>query len=194
MIHIKEAIIVEGKYDKMQLEKICDAAIFTTEGFRIFKDTQKRDFLKKLAQKCGILVLTDSDRAGFLIRNHLKAVVGEGNIRHAFIPEIYGKEKRKAAPSKEGKLGVEGIDLTMLKEVLLKFSSPTESADKITKADLFDLGLYGGTSCAAARLLLCRHLSLPSKISVNALVDAVNALMSKDEFFRLVGELDYEQN
>ena len=192
MIHIKEAIIVEGKYDKMQLEKICDAAIFTTEGFRIFKDTQRRDFLKKLAQKCGILVLTDSDRAGFLIRNHLKGVVGEGNIRHAFIPEIYGKEKRKASPSKEGKLGVEGIDLTLLEEVLLKFSSPIEAEEKITKADLFDLGLYGGTSCAAARMSLCKKLSLPTKISVNALVDAVNALMSKDEFFKIVGELNDE--
>jgi len=192
MLHINEAIIVEGKYDKMQLEKICDAQIFTTEGFRIFKSTQKREFLKKLADKCGILVLTDSDRAGFLIRNHLKGFIDEGKIRHAYIPEIIGKEKRKTAPSKEGKLGVEGIDLKILEKVLLRFSSGAKSKDKITKSDLFDAKLYGGTQSAAARLSLCRHIGVPSGISVNALIDALNALMTKDEFFKLTGDLNYE--
>lgn len=104
MISIKEAIIVEGKYDKMRLERICSSPIFTTEGFRIFKDREKREFLRTLAKKRGLLILTDSDRAGFMIRNHIKGFVDEGNIRQAYIPEILGKERRKKAPSKEGSL------------------------------------------------------------------------------------------
>ena len=121
MLNIKEAIIVEGKYDKMRLEKVCNAPIFTTDGFRIFKDREKRDFFRKLAKTRGILILTDSDRAGFLIRNHIKGFIGDENIRQAYIPEIFGKEKRKSEPSKEGKLGVEGIDEKTLEDVLKKY-------------------------------------------------------------------------
>ena len=110
MLNIKEAIIVEGKYDKMRLEKVCNAPIFTTEGFRIFKDKEKREFFRNLAKTRGILILTDSDRAGFMIRNHIKGFVGSENIKQAYIPEVFGKERRKASPSKEGKIGVEGID------------------------------------------------------------------------------------
>ena len=118
MISVKEAVIVEGKYDKMQLEKVCDAPIFTTEGFRIFKSAQKREFLKALAKERGILILTDSDRAGFMIRNHIKSFVKEGSVKNAYIPEILGKERRKTRFSKEGKLGVEGIDTKTLESIL----------------------------------------------------------------------------
>ena len=188
MINIKEAIIVEGKYDKMRLERICSSPIFTTEGFRIFKDRQRREFLRKLAKTRGILILTDSDRAGFMIRNHIKGFVDEGSVRQAYIPEIFGKEKRKSSPSKEGKLGVEGIDEKKLIKILEKYSSPEKTGDKITKTDLYDRGLYGGADSAAARLRLCSQLSIPTGISVNALIDALNALISKEEFFILTGK------
>ncbi len=188
MINIKEAIIVEGKYDKMRLERICSSPIFTTEGFRIFKDRQRREFLRKLAKTRGILILTDSDRAGFMIRNHIKGFVEEGSVRQAYIPEIFGKEKRKSSPSKEGKLGVEGIDEEKLIKILEKYSSPEKAGDKITKTDLYDSGLYGGADSAAARSRLCNQLSIPTGISVNALIDALNALISKEEFFILTGK------
>lgn len=188
MISIKEAIIVEGKYDKMQLERICSSPVFTTEGFRIFKDKQKREFLCNLAKKRGILILTDSDRAGFLIRNHIKGFVKDGAVRQAYIPEISGKEKRKSLPSKEGKLGVEGIDEATLEDILKKYSSPLCECEKITKTDLYELGLYGGVESAAARILLCKKLSVPEKISVNALLDALNALMTKKEFLEFIGK------
>ncbi len=188
MLNIKEAIIVEGKYDKMRLERVCSSPIFTTEGFRIFKDKEKREFLKALAKERGLLILTDSDRAGFMIRNHIKGFVTEGEIKQAYIPEIFGKEKRKSAPSKEGKLGVEGIDETLLSEVLSKYASPLDLREKITKNDLYDSGLYGGTDSAAARISLCRKLSIPEKISVNGLLDALNALITKEKFLELTGK------
>ena len=185
MLNIKEAIIVEGKYDKMRLEKVCNAPIFTTEGFRIFKDKEKREFFRNLAKTRGILILTDSDRAGFMIRNHIKGFVKDGEIHQAYIPEIFGKEKRKTAPSKEGKLGVEGIDEKILEEVLAKYLSSENTGELITKTDLYEKGLYGGTDCAAARIKLCKKLCIPVKISVNALVDALNALITKEEFLEL---------
>ncbi len=183
MLNIKEAIIVEGKYDKMRLERVCNAPVFTTEGFRIFKDKEKREFFKKLAKERGILILTDSDRAGFMIRNHIKGFIGDENIHQAYIPEIFGKERRKNKPSKEGKLGVEGIDEKILQEVLQKYLSPDEHKEKITKTDLYEKGLYGGADSAAARIKLCTHLSIPVNISVNNLLDALNALITKEEFY-----------
>ncbi len=189
MLSIKQAIIVEGKYDKMRLEKICNAPVFTTDGFRIFKDKEKREFFRKLAKTRGILILTDSDRAGFMIRNHIKGFIGEENIIHAYIPEIFGKERRKAAPSKERKLGVEGIDEAILEDVLKKYLSKEASGEKITKTDLFEKGLYGGTDSAAARIKLCSYLSIPKNISVNSLVDALNALITKEEFFKYTEDL-----
>ncbi len=188
MINIKEAIIVEGKYDKMQLERICSSPIFTTEGFRIFKDKEKREFLKNLAKTRGILILTDSDRAGFMIRNHIKGFIDEGSVKQAYIPEIFGKEKRKAVSSKEGKLGVEGIDEKTLIDILKKYAHCEETTEKITKNDLYDAGLYGGTDSAAARASLCRQLSIPEKISVNALIDALNALITREKFLEITGK------
>lgn len=188
MINIKEAIIVEGKYDKMRLERVCSSPIFTTEGFRIFKDKEKREFLRNLAKKRGLLILTDSDRAGFMIRNHIKGFVNEGDVRQAYIPEIFGKERRKSLPSKEGKLGVEGIDEKTLEEVLSRYSSPEDKGEKITKNDLFDARLYGTAESAIARETLCKHLSIPQKISVSALIDALNALITKEEFLEITGK------
>ena len=184
MINIKQAIIVEGKYDKMRLEKICNAPIFTTDGFRIFRDKEKREFFRSLAKTRGILILTDSDKAGFMIRNHIKGFVEDGEIHQAYIPEIFGKERRKAVPSKEGKLGVEGIDERTLEQVLSKYLSDEDSGEKITKTDLYERGLYGGTDSAAARVKLCTQLSIPTGICVNALVDALNALITKEEFLK----------
>jgi len=182
MINIKEAIIVEGKYDKMCLERICSSPIFTTEGFRIFKDREKRNFLKNLAKTRGILILTDSDRAGFMIRNHIKSFVDEGEIRQAYIPEIFGKERRKSVASKEGKLGVEGMSEETLTKILLQYASEENCGEKITKSDLYDAGLYGGAQSAAARASLCRSLEIPAGISTGALIDALNALITKEEF------------
>ena len=188
MLNIKEVIIVEGKYDKMRLERICSSPVFTTEGFRIFKDKQRREFFRNLAKTRGILILTDSDRAGFMIRSHIKGFVDEGTVRQAYIPEIFGKERRKTHPSKEGKLGVEGISDEVLIQVLTQYTTPATSGEKITKTDLYDAGLYGGTDSAAARIDLCRRLSIPVGISVNALVDAPNALITKEEFFEITGK------
>lgn len=187
MITLKEAIIVEGKYDKMHLEKICDCPIFTTEGFRIFKDKEKRAFLQNLAKERGIIVLTDSDRAGFMIRNFIKNVVKEGIVTNVYIPEIYGKERRKTEPSKEGKLGVEGIPPEVLMQMLERYACEKAHTEKITKADLYSCGLYGGTDSGAARTQLCRKLSVPVGISVNSLLDALNAFVTKEEFYELVG-------
>ena len=189
MLSVKEAIIVEGKYDKMQLEKVCDAPIFTTEGFRIFKDAQKRSFLRALAANRGIIILTDSDRAGFMIRNHIKSFVKEGRVINAYIPEIFGKERRKAHPSKEGKLGVEGIDAQSLESILLKYCREEEPKDKITKKDLYCTGLYGGANSAAARAFICEKISVPVGISANGFIDALNALVTKDKFYEMVGSL-----
>ena len=189
MITLKEAIIVEGKYDKMHLEKICDCPIFTTEGFRIFKDKEKRVFLQNLAKERGLIVLTDSDRAGFMIRNYVKNVVKEGSVTNIYIPEIYGKEKRKAQPSKEGKLGVEGIPAEVLIKMLERYASEDIPKEKISKTDLYSCGLYGGTDSGAARTELCRKLSVPTGISVNSLIDALNAFITKEEFYKLVGVL-----
>ncbi len=189
MVTLKQAIIVEGKYDKMHLEKICDCPIFTTEGFRIFNDKERRAFLQNLAKTRGLLVLTDSDRAGFMIRNFIKNVVKEGSVTNVYIPEIYGKERRKTQPSKEGKLGVEGIPHEVLIEMLERYSSDDVPKEKITKTDLYSCGLYGGTGSGAARIELCRRLSVPVGISVNSLIDALNAFVTKEEFYELAGVL-----
>lgn len=189
MLTLKQAIIVEGKYDKIHLEKICDCPIFTTEGFRIFKDKEKRTFLQNLAKSRGILVLTDSDRAGFMIRNYIKNVVKEGSVTDVYIPEIYGKERRKTTPSKEGKLGVEGIPTDVLVKMLERYSSGEDPKEKITKTDLYSCGLYGGTDSSAARTKLCKELSVPTGISVSSLIDALNAFITKEEFYKLAGVL-----
>ncbi len=184
MIKIKEAIIVEGKYDKAQLKKVCDALIIATDGFRIFKDKEKREFLKALAQRQGLIILTDSDRAGFVIRSHLKSFIPSDYIKNVYIPDIPGKERRKDKPSKEGLLGVEGIDEETLSSLLKEACEVKtgENPNPITKSDLFELGLSGGDNSSKYRRALTKELSLPNRLSTNALLEILNSAYTKEEF------------
>ncbi len=185
MIKIKEAVIVEGKYDKMQLKKVCDALIITTDGFRIFRDKDKREFLKALAKRQGLLVLTDSDRAGFVIRGHLKSFIPTEQIKNIYIPDIPGKEKRKDKPSKEGLLGVEGIDEETLSRLLREAEATSIDAkgEPITKADLYELGLSGKLGANALRQALIKELSLPARLTTNSLLEILNSAFTREEFF-----------
>ena len=187
---LRQAIVVEGKYDQNTLRQIVDTAIFTTNGFADMKDPALLRLLQQAAQTTGLVILTDSDGAGFLIRNTLKSALPETGVLHAYIPDLPGKEKRKAAPGKEGLLGVEG----MTPEILLKAlrnagaefadgSTPTPAREPITKQDLFALGLSGGPESAKKRAALLKALSLPAHMSANALLQALNVLFSREEFF-----------
>ena len=183
MIEIKEAVIVEGKYDKMRLKGILNSVIVETGGFRLFKDAEKLSLIKNLAEKQGIVILTDSDSAGFVIRNHLKSAVSPDKIKNAYIPTIQGKEKRKSKPSKEGLLGVEGIDE---KELLLSLqragatiensSETSNNKPKISKSDLYKLGLSGHDNSSILRKKLLKHLNLPEYITANALCELLSSL------------------
>lgn len=193
MITIKEAIIVEGKYDKMRLKSVVNATVIETNGFRIFKDKEKVNLIKQLAEKQGIIVLTDSDGAGFVIRNHLKNIVPKEQIKHAYIPQIKGKEKRKAQPSKEGTLGVEGIDeqqlLISLKNSGITYKSSVKK-DIITKKELYKLGLTGRDNSQKLRCALLKKLNLPQYITTNALLDVLNSLMDLDELSAIIDEIE----
>jgi len=202
MKYVQEVIIVEGRYDKSTVSQAVNATILETSGFGIINDKDKIALLRRLAEKRGLIILTDSDKAGFLIRGKLKGMLSGLNIKHAYIPDIEGKEKRKTAPSKENKLGVEA----MTKETIIKAlelagatfsaslqtpspkasltSPPSTSALRadITKADLFDKGLSGGTLSSNKRRALLKELDLPINLSSNALLDVLNALYSRDEF------------
>ena len=176
---------MEGKYDKIQLKKVCDALIITTDGFRIFRDKDKREFLKALAQRQGLLILTDSDRAGFVIRSHLKSFIPSEYIKNIYIPDIKGKEKRKDKPSKEGLLGVEGIDEEILYDLLKKanVTKSEESFAPITKVDLYELGLSGKNDSSKLRQALISELSLPSRLTTNSLLEILNSAFTREEFF-----------
>lgn len=193
MIKLKEAVIVEGKYDKIKLSSLVDGLIITTDGFGIFKDREKRELIKTLAKKRGIIILTDSDSAGFLIRSHIKGFVSEGEIKNVFIPDVFGKEKRKSAPSKEGKLGVEGMDRELLENALKKAGIVEEktspNAKKVLKSDLFEDGISGGADSKAKRTRLLKELGLPERMSANALIETVNALYSFEEYKAAVSRI-----
>ena len=189
-LKLRQAIVVEGKYDQNTLRQLVDTAIFTTNGFADMKDPALLRLLRQAAQTTGLIILTDSDGAGFLIRNTLKSALPEQGVLHAYIPDLPGKEKRKAAPGKEGLLGVEG----MTPEILLKAlrnagaefadgSTPPPAREPITKQDLFALGLSGGPESAKKRAALLKALSLPAHMSANALLQALNVLFSREEFF-----------
>ena len=189
-LKLRQAIVVEGKYDQNTLRQLVDTAIFTTNGFTGMKDPALLRLLQKAAQTTGLVILTDSDGAGFLIRNTLKSALPETGVLHAYIPDLPGKEKRKAAPGKEGLLGVEG----MTPEILLKAlrnagaefadgSTPPPAREPITKQDLFALGLSGGPESAKKRAALLKALSLPAHMSANALLQALNVLFSREELF-----------
>ena len=193
MIKLKEAVIVEGKYDKIKLSSLVDGLIITTDGFGIFKDREKRELIKTLAKKRGIIILTDSDSAGFLIRSHIKGFVSEGEIKNVFIPDVFGKEKRKSAPSKEGKLGVEGLDRELLENALNKAGiveqKTNPNAKKVLKSDLFEDGISGGADSKAKRTRLLKELGLPERMSANALLETVNALYSFEEYKAAVSRI-----
>lgn len=194
MIRLNEVLVVEGRYDKNTLSQIFDATIIETGGFQIFSDKQKLSLLRRLAQARGLIILTDSDGAGFVIRNHLKGAIDPKYIKHAYIPDLMGKERRKSSPSKEGKLGVEGMSREVIIEALLRAGvslseeEATARREEITKGDLFSLGLSGGEGSREKRGALLKSLSLPERLTTNALVDVLNALMTKNEFFALFDE------
>ena len=187
---IREVIVVEGRYDKNTLSQIIDAVIVETEGFGVFSDKEKLELLRRLAEKRGIIVLTDGDGAGFVIRNYLKGAIDKSLVKHAYIPDIQGKEKRKSFPSKEGKLGVEGMKPETIIEALKRAGATFEDGGGevdggITKTDMYTLGLSGAKDSSLKRQELLKRLKLPERLSPNALLDVLNALMTRDEFFAI---------
>ena len=192
MIHIAQAIVVEGKYDKIKLSSILDAVILVTNGFRIFRDPEKMALIQYYARTTGVIVLTDSDRADFQIRNYLKGAVRDGKLYHVYIPDIYGKEHRKEKPSAEGKLGVEGIRKDVLLEAFAKAGVLTdevpEKADPITRYDLYELGLSGGADSKARRKALQKRLGLPDLLSAASLLEVLNTMMTRQELQQLLAD------
>lgn len=197
MIHTDRAIVVEGKYDKIKLSSMVDGVIICTGGFRVYKDKEMQAMLRALAKKQGLAVLTDSDTAGFKIRGFLRSICGKENIVDVYIPDLYGKEKRKDHPSKEGKLGVEGVPEEVLQKAFADAGIGAElvlqKKDPITKMDLFELGLSGRSESALRRKQLMKHLTLPEHLTTNALVTVLDALMSREELFLTCGELFEEE-
>lgn len=193
MVKIKEAIVVEGRYDKNTLAQIVDAPIFETRGFGIFKDKAQMALLRQVAERRGLIVFTDADGAGFVIRNHIKSAIPGKFLKHAYTPDIMGKERRKAAPGKEGKLGVEGMRPEIILDALRKAGATFEGEDdrlvhQITKQDLMELGLSGGADAAVKRLALLKKLNLPEHMSANAMLQALNLLYSLEELTAIVRE------
>lgn len=197
MIKIKQAIIVEGKYDKITLSNLVDAVIIPTNGFSIYKDRETAELIKMFAEKTGVIILTDSDSAGFQIRGRLKNIIGGGKIINVFVPEIRGKEKRKRSPSKQGLLGVEGMSgeilLSAFERAGVFAEEREEKKNPVTKADLMDLGLCGGENSAKRREFLQEKLGFPKQLSANMLVEVVNAMYEREEFLdvsqKILGEI-----
>ena len=191
MIKIREAIVVEGRYDKNTLSQIVDAPILETSGFGIFKDKKQMALLRQVAEKRGLIVFTDPDGAGFVIRNHIKSAIPARFLKHAYIPDVMGKERRKRAPGKEGKLGVEGMRPEVIIDALRKAGATVEGENcpasrGITKQDLVELGLSGGTNSAEKRLVLLKKLDLPEHMSANAMLQALNLLYDLEELAKLI--------
>lgn len=196
MRRVREVIVVEGKYDTARLKTVVDAMVVETHGFGLFKDKEQLELLRRLAEKRGLLILTDSDSAGFLIRNYVQGALPPDRIKHAYIPEILGKEKRKRAPSKEGLLGVEGVANTVIEEALRRAGATFEDemaapppAAFLTKAGLVEDGLSGGPDSALRRQRLLERLGLPRRLSANRLLEAVNATLTEEEYRRLLAGL-----
>ncbi len=184
MIKIERAIIVEGKYDKIRLQNIVDAVILTTDGFGIFKNREKRELIRKIAEKKGLLIITDSDKAGSVIRSHIKGVLPGADIVQVYLPQISGKERRKHKAGAEGLLGVEGTPDEIIIKALERFKTDREDTPKIEKSHLYDLGLSGDTDSAIKRKQFLSYLELPTSLSANALLDALNSLYSLEEFLK----------
>ena len=194
MVKIKEAILVEGRYDKNTLSQIVDAPILETNGFGIFKDKKQMALLRQVAERRGLIVFTDADGAGFVIRNHVKSAIPGKYLKHAYTPDIFGKERRKDKAGKEGKLGVEGMRPEIILDALRNAGATiegeeTHTSQVITKQDMMELGLSGGADASAKRLALLKKLNLPEHMSANALLQALNLLYSLEELQKLVSEL-----
>ena len=197
MIKLKQAVVVEGKYDKIKLSSIVDAPIIVTNGFSIFNDKEKLNYIKAVAKKRGIVIMTDSDNAGFMIRNRILQAVGKDTeVINVYTPDIFGKEKRKKIKSAEGKLGVEGIDAEILRKTLEKFGVTANNAEKvncngkeITKTDLFTFGLSGGENSEKKRKELLKKLDLPQNMTANGMLEALNIFLSYSEFENICEEL-----
>lgn len=193
MIKIKQAIIVEGRYDKIRLSTLVDAVIIPTNGFALYKDKETVELIKMLARTTGIVILTDSDSAGFQIRSHLRSVVREGEVINVYIPDVFGKERRKRTPSKQGKLGVEGMTTEVLLEAFRKAGVLADETvrrdDPVTKAELMEYGLIGGENSAEKRVVLQRRLGLPELLSANLLLEIINVTYSREQLFGILEEL-----
>lgn len=194
MVKIKEAIVVEGRYDKNTLSQVVDAPILQTNGFGIMKDKELLELLRDVARKRGLIVFTDSDGGGFVIRNHLKSTIPSAYLKHAYIPDVYGKERRKATPGKEGKLGVEGMTPQVIIDCLRRAGATIEGEtttvhNEITKLDMVEMGLSGGPDSKQKRLALMQKLHLPEHMSANALLQALNLLYTKEEIYSLIDTL-----
>ena len=191
MRRVREVIVVEGRYDKNALKQAVEATVVETGGFGVFKDGEKLALLRRLAAERGLILLTDSDGAGFVIRNFLKGAIPPDRLKQAYIPDIRGKERRKAAPGKEGKLGVEGMPPQVLLEALERAGAVFEDGGAseeerrpVTKADFYQLGLTGGPDSGAKRAALLKKLGLPERMTANALLEAVNLLYGREAFLR----------
>ncbi len=200
MLKLDKVVIVEGKYDKIKLSSIIDGIIIVTNGFSIFKDKEKLELIRMYAREKGIIILTDSDSAGFKIRGYLKGSVPNDRITNVYIPDVFGKEKRKQKPSSEGKLGVEGIDSELITEAFRKagicFSENEKPSDKepVTRADLFELGLMGTEASSKKRQLLLKKLGLPEKLSTTGMLEAINVMYSREEIFEMMNKGESEDN
>lgn len=186
MIKVKEAVIVEGKYDKIKLSNILDGLIVEINGFGIYKDKNRMKFIRKLAEERGIIIITDSDHSGFQLRNFIASSVGKDKVKHIYIPDVYGKEKRKDKPSKEGKIGVEGISDDVLRALFEKggvVCLDANSENRITNYDLFEAGLSGAPNATQNKKKLLKKLNLPEFLSTNSLLSYLNSVMTRDEFF-----------
>ena len=197
MVKIREAIVVEGRYDKNTLSQVVDAPILETAGFGIFKDRQQMALLRRVAEKRGLIVFTDSDGAGFVIRNYLRGVLPPERVKHAYIPDIPGKERRKSAPGREGKLGVEGMTPEVILAALRNAGATIEgekttSSGGITKQDLMALGLSGGSNAGEKRKALLKKLNLPEHMSANAMLQALNLLYTREELEQMLNESGIE--
>lgn len=192
-LHLTQAVIVEGKYDKIKLEALIDSVILTTNGFRIFKDKDMQRLIRSLAKTCGIIILTDSDAAGFRIRAQLLGIVNEGEITNVYIPDVLGKERRKHRPSAEGKLGVEGMELQVLREAFdragVAASEKKFGPHPVTRFDLYDDGFCGGQNSAGLRRELYKRLGLPERLSTGAAIPLLNQILTRDEYKKLAVEI-----
>lgn len=195
MIHLEQAIIVEGKYDKIKLSAITDAFIIVTNGFAIFKDKEKQQLIRFYAERKGIIILTDSDTAGFKIRNLIKSIAKDGKITNVYVPDIFGKEKRKDKPSKEGKIGVEGMNTKIIINALEQagiFGTQKVSRDIVTNLDFFEDGLNGKPYSSVLRAKVIDRLGLPKLLTSKALLEVINAMMSKEEYKKLIASISQE--